>query len=85
MCSAGWALLILACSPIFSGGAFAVLLAWGSAGVLVLSVHVGLEIQTVRGMVRWVGLFLVWPLTMHVAEELFLDSGQWPQPPKATP
>lgn len=84
VCVAGWLLLLAASSPIAPSIAWLVLIAWGSLGAVVLSSRAGLEIHTLRGMIRWCGLSIVWPLTLYVAEGMFADPAQWAQPPRAT-
>lgn len=81
VCIAGWLLLIVASCPIAPRWGWLALMAWGSMGCVILSPRVGLEIHTVRGMFRWCGLFIVWPLTRSVAERLFTEPSQWMAPP----
>lgn len=84
VCVTGWLAAIAVCSPFAPSNAWHVLIAWGSIGVAILSPHIGLEIHTLRGMIRWFGLLVVWPWTWRVADDLFADRSQWANPPRST-
>jgi hypothetical protein len=78
----GWLLLLAACAlPLSQPWPTAVFFVWMAAGSIMLSRSTSaLEIQTVAGFRKWVGLIAAWPVSARYGAALMSDPTTWLKP-----
>jgi hypothetical protein len=78
----GWLLLLAACAlPMFQPWPTVAFFVWMTIGSIVLRRSTSaLEIQTVAGFRKWVGLIAVWPVSAWKGATLMNDPDTWFKP-----
>lgn len=78
----GWLLLLAACAlPLSQPWPTAAFVVWMAVGSIVLRRSASaLEIQTVAGFRKWVGLIAAWPMSVRYGATLMSDPATWLKP-----
>ena len=78
----GWLLVLAACAvPLSQPWPTAALFVWMAVGSVVLKQsNSALEIQTLAGSRRWVGLIAAWPVSVRYGAAMMSDPTTWLTP-----
>lgn len=81
----GWLLLLAACAlPLSQPWPTVAFFVWMAAGSVVLRHSASaLEIQTIAGFRKWVGLIAAWPISARHGATLMSDPNTWLKPARA--